>query len=186
MSVRRRERKRMAGVARVPITAPNDPNRRWSMDFIADALANGPRVRVLAVIDDFTRECLATEVDTSIPGLRVTRGLEQLARRTWDARADHGGQRPRVLGEGVRHLGVCQRGVAAPHRPWQAGPERVHREFQREARRRVSQRALPFRRPAHVESWRDDYNAFRPHSALGNRTPEEFAQQVVRNKPVGL
>ena len=56
LSVRRRQRKRMAGVTRVPTPALERPNQRWSMDFVSDALANGRRVRVLTVIDDFTRE----------------------------------------------------------------------------------------------------------------------------------
>ncbi len=73
LSVQRRQRKRMAGVARVPTMAPQHPNQRWSMDFVPDALASGRRIRVLTVIDDFTRESLTMEVDTSLPGLRVTR-----------------------------------------------------------------------------------------------------------------
>ena len=79
LSVRRRKRKRMAGIARVPTMAPERPNQRWSMDFVSDALASGRRIRVLTVIDDFTRESLAMEVDTSLPGLRVTRVLDRLA-----------------------------------------------------------------------------------------------------------
>ena len=79
LSVRRRQRKRMAGVARVPTPALERPNQRWSMDFVSDALANGRRIRVLTVIDDFTRESLATEVDISLPGLRVTQVLDRLA-----------------------------------------------------------------------------------------------------------
>ena len=79
LSVQRRQRKRMVGAARVPTPAPGRPNQRWSMDFVSDALANGRRIRVLTVIDDFTRERLATEVDTSLPGLRVTRVLDRLA-----------------------------------------------------------------------------------------------------------
>ena len=78
LSVQRRQRKRMVGVARVPTPAPGRPNQRWSMDFVSDALANSRRIRVLTVIDDFTRESLATEVDTSLPGLRVTRVLDRL------------------------------------------------------------------------------------------------------------
>ena len=79
LSVRRRKRKRMAGIARVPTMEPERPNQRWSMDFVSDALASGRRIRVLTVIDDFTRESLAMEVDTSLPGLRVTRVLDRLA-----------------------------------------------------------------------------------------------------------
>ena len=79
LSVRRRQRKRMSGVARVPTPALERPNQRWLMDFVSDALANGRRIRVLTVIDDFTRESLAAEVDISLPGLRVTQVLDRLA-----------------------------------------------------------------------------------------------------------
>ena len=70
LSVRRRKRKRMTSVARIPRPAPERPNQRWSVDFVSDALASGRRIRVLTVIDDFTRESLATEVGTSLPVLR--------------------------------------------------------------------------------------------------------------------
>jgi putative transposase len=55
-----------------------DFNQRWSMDFVSDQLANGRRIRALNVLDDFSRRCLAAEVDTSLPGLRVCRVLDRL------------------------------------------------------------------------------------------------------------
>ena len=76
LTVQRRKRKRMCGTARIASPKASRGNQRWSMDFVADSLANGRRIRVLTVVDDFTRECLATEVDTSLPGLRVARVLE--------------------------------------------------------------------------------------------------------------
>ena len=94
LSVRRRKRKRMAGIARVPTMAPERPNQRWSMDFVSDALASGRRIRVLTVIDDFTRESLALEVDTSLPGLPRDKGVGQAGHRPWPAGADHRRQRP--------------------------------------------------------------------------------------------
>ena len=58
---------------------PQGPNQRWSLDFVSDALADGRRFRILCVIDDFSRECLATVVDTSISGIRVARELDRIA-----------------------------------------------------------------------------------------------------------
>ena len=58
---------------------PQRPNQRWSLDFVSDALADGRRLRILCVIDDFSRECLATVVDTSISGIRVARELDRRA-----------------------------------------------------------------------------------------------------------
>ena len=79
LAVRRKHRKRLASALRTVLPSPAAPNERWSMDFVSDALMNGTRIRVFNVVDDFTRECLATEVDTSIPGLRATRVLERIA-----------------------------------------------------------------------------------------------------------
>ena len=60
------------------MTLPQGPNQRWSLDFLSDAFADGRRFRILAIVDDFTRECLALVPDTSLPGLRVVRELDAL------------------------------------------------------------------------------------------------------------
>jgi putative transposase len=78
LSVRRRRGRKRATGTRAPMAIPQGPNQRWSLDFVADALAWGRRFRVLAVVDDFTREALALVVDTSIGGQRVARELEAL------------------------------------------------------------------------------------------------------------
>ena len=78
LAVRRKRRKRIAQTARNPKVMPEGPNERWSMDFMADSLATGRGFRTLNVVDDFTRECLAIEVDTSLSGERVTRLLDQV------------------------------------------------------------------------------------------------------------
>ncbi len=77
---RRRGRKRATGT-RAPMAVSQGPNQRWSLDFVADALTWGRRFRVLAVVDDFTREALALVADTSIGGTRVTRELDALIAR---------------------------------------------------------------------------------------------------------
>lgn len=71
-------RKRALGT-RAPITLPQGPNQRWSLDLVSDMLADGRRFRVLMVVDDFTRECLALVVDTSLSGMRVARELDAIA-----------------------------------------------------------------------------------------------------------
>ena len=73
-------RKRALGT-RAPMALPQGPNQRWSLDFVSDALASGRRFRVLAIVDDFTRECLALVVDTSLSGARVVRELDRIAER---------------------------------------------------------------------------------------------------------
>ena len=77
--VRRRKRKRIAEIGRLQKVIPTGPNQSWSMDFISDGFIDGRRLRCLNVVDDFTRECLAIEVDTSWPGRRVVSVLERLA-----------------------------------------------------------------------------------------------------------
>jgi len=79
LSVRRRGGRKRALGTRAPMTVPQGADQRWSLDFVSDALADGRRFRVLCVVDDFTREALATVVDTSISGARVVRELEHLA-----------------------------------------------------------------------------------------------------------
>lgn len=79
LAVRRRKRKRIAGVERQVKPPATAPNQSWSMDFVSDGLADGRRFRTLNIVDDFTKECLAIEVDTSLPGRRVVAVLERLA-----------------------------------------------------------------------------------------------------------
>lgn len=87
LAVRRRRRKRLVR-ARIPLALPQGPNERWSLDFMSDQLADGRVFRALNVVDDFTRECRAIVVDTSLCGQRVARTLDQLVR-------EHG--RPKAL-----------------------------------------------------------------------------------------
>ena len=75
LSVKRRKRKRLVRIGQ-PTFIATEPNQQWSIDFVHDRMANGRPVRVLTVLDNFTRECLAFEVDTSLPSRRVTRALD--------------------------------------------------------------------------------------------------------------
>jgi putative transposase len=77
--VRRRKRKRIAGIERQPKVTALAPNQSWSMDFVSDGFVDGRRLRCMNIVDDFTKECLAIEVDTSLPGRRVVVVLERLA-----------------------------------------------------------------------------------------------------------
>lgn len=78
LMVRKRKRKRIGLTERLVMPAPQAPNQSWSMDYVADALIDGRKLRALTIVDDFTRECLAIEVDTSLPGGRVVAVLERL------------------------------------------------------------------------------------------------------------
>lgn len=78
LQLRLRRRKKLAAAIRIPMPQPTRLNQRWSMDFVSDTLWHGRRFRVLTVVDDYSRECLATVVDTSISGLRVSQVLEDI------------------------------------------------------------------------------------------------------------
>ncbi|MBB5278722.1 transposase InsO family protein [Rhizobium rosettiformans] len=90
LTVRKRGGRKRALGTRAPMTIPQGPNQRWSLDFVSDALVDGRRFRILCVLDDFSRECLATVVDNSLCGERVGRELNKIAFRTgypaWSSR----------------------------------------------------------------------------------------------------
>ena len=75
LSVRRKKRKRLLRVGQ-PLFTATRPNQQWAIDFVHDRMANGRTMRILSIIDTFTRECLALEVDTCLPSRRVTRALD--------------------------------------------------------------------------------------------------------------
>ena len=79
LALRRKRRRKGAAGARMVIPAPERPNQKWSMDFITDSIVTGRRFRALAIVDDYSRECPAIEVDTSMGGARVVSVLERLA-----------------------------------------------------------------------------------------------------------
>jgi putative transposase len=80
LGVRKRGGRKRAVGTRAPVALPQGPNQRWSLDFVSDALGNGRRFRVLAVVDDFTRECVGLVVDVSLAGLRVGRELGRIGK----------------------------------------------------------------------------------------------------------
>ena len=134
LSVRRRRGRKRATGTRAPMTIPQGPNQRWSLDFVSDVLSWGRRFRVLAVVDDFTRETLALIVDSSIPGGRVVRGADRLP---WRAADDRLRQWHRADLARRARLDKPHRHRVALHRARQAAAERLRRELQRPVPRRV-------------------------------------------------
>ena len=122
LQVRRRGGRKRALGTRAPMAIPQGPNQRWSLDFLSDAFTDGRRFRILAVVDDFTRECLALVADTSLSGLRVARELDAIiaqrgrpvdVRLRQRHRADQHGDPALVAGDADR---------VALHRARQAAP----------------------------------------------------------------
>src|SRR5690242_9964592 len=120
LQVRRRGGRKRALGTRAPMTLPQGPNQRWSMDFLSDQLRDGRRFRILAVVDDFTRECLAVVADTSLSGLRT--GCDH--QRTRQAGFDRQRQRHRTDEHGDPQLVPGNRRRVALHRARQTHPER--------------------------------------------------------------
>jgi putative transposase len=175
LAVRRRRGRKRATGTRAPMTVPQGPNQRWSLDFVADALFWGRRFRVLAVVDDFTREALALTVDTSIGGTRVVRELDALiARRGRPAMivSDNGTElTSRAVLEWTNRAGVEWHYIA-PGKPTQnAFVESFNGKFRDECLNEEVFTNLAEARSV-IEQWRQDYNQVRPHSAHGGLTPE--------------
>ncbi len=179
LAVRRKRRKRVAQTARRPKVLPAGPNERWSMDFMADSLATGRGFRTFNVVDDFTRECVAIEVDTSLSGERVTRVLDQVIER-------RGKPLSLVMDNGPEFAGraldawAYQRGVQLhfirPGKPIEnCFVESFNGKFRDEC---LNQHWFTSLRDARleIEAWRRDYNHVRPHSSLGQLPPAVFAK----------
>ena len=180
LQVRRIRRRRLTrSVApRVTLTAAN---QEWALDFASDATQGGRRLRVLSVIDAYTRECLALETDTSFPSRRVTRVLETVMSERGEPQGVRSDNGPELTS---RHYlaWFAEHKISAIHiqpgRPMQNGHvESFHGRLRDEclnvnwfwnlwdARRKIG-------------AWREHYNTRRPHSQLGYRTPEEFARSL--------
>jgi putative transposase len=194
LSLRRQKRKRMPSLARGAAELPTRPNERWALDFVSDALSWGRRIRCLTVVDCFTRESPAIEVDTSLPGARVVRVLEALATQRGLPESivlDNGPElTSRVLDQWAYDHGVQLRFID-PGKPVQNGfIESFNGRFRDECLNQHWFANLAHARRV-VDAWRLDYNRARPHSSLGYLTPDEFAQSVrettstVDPEPVG-
>lgn len=180
LAVRVRKRKRIGPFERKPLPKPLRANMSWSMDFVADSLADGRRLRVLTIVDDCTRECLALEVDTSLTGSRVVSVLERLA----DTRGlpqsitvDHGPEfEGKVLDAWAYTHGVTLAFIR-PGKPVEnAYIESFNGKFRDECLNEHWFITMAQAREI-IERWRIEYNTERPHSSLENRTPEEYAQR---------
>ncbi len=176
LSVRRRRGRKRATGTRAPIALPQGPNQRWSLDFVSDALSWGRRFRVLAVIDDFTREALALVVDTSIGGRRVVRELDALIgarRRPTTIVSDNGTElTSRAVLEWTNKTRLEWHYIA-PGKPQQnAFVESFNGRFRDEY---LNEEVFASLAKAWIliKAWRRDYNNVRPHSAHRGLTPVE-------------
>lgn len=191
LSLRRKKRKRACSVARTPAPRPLRPDEVWCLDFVHDQLWWGRRIRTLNVLDVCTREALGIEVDTSLSGVRVGRVLDRII--------DERGQAPQTIimdnGPELTSKALDQwayaRGVRLhfidPGKPVQnCFVESFNDKFRDECLNEHWFTTIWDAREK-IETWRVEYNRERPHSSLGDRTPEEFRRSITERKdPVGL
>jgi putative transposase len=178
LAVRRRGGRKRAIGTRAPMMIPLAPNERWSLDFVSDQLTDGRRFRILAIVDDCTRECLALVADTSLSGFRVARELDRLIIERGRPKmivSDNGSE----LTSNAILAWADQSHVAwhyiAPGKPMQnAFIESFNGRLRDELLNETLFTSLAQARVA-LGCWRADYNGSRPHSRLGWKTPSEFA-----------
>jgi putative transposase len=177
LSVKRRKRKRLARVGR-PLEQAVRANQEWAIDFASDALATGRAIRVLSVVDAYTRLCLALEGDTSFASRRVTRVLEraiQVYGRPERIRLDNG---PELTSRHFLAWAAEQRIELLhiqPGRPMQNGRVESFHGKLRDEFLNVSWFRNLFEARSKIEAWRREYNHERPHSSLNYLTPAAFA-----------
>jgi putative transposase len=169
-------RKRALGT-RAPLELPHTTNQRWSLDFVFDTLADGRRFCILCIVDDFSRECLATVVDTSLSGGRVVRELDRLS-------IERSTPRMIVSEDGTELTSVAVLRWAndrvdwhyiQPGKPVQNAFIESFNSRLRDLNEHVFSSLAQARET--IQAWRHDYNWVRPDSSLGARTPREFADQ---------
>lgn len=190
LQVRQRRKRKTAKWRGERPQAAGGLNQRWSMDFMSDQLADGRKMRTFNVVDDFSRECLAIEVDTSLCGARVARVLDRLV-------AERGRPARIVLDNGPEFTGreldrwayehEVELAFIQPGKPIQnAFVESFNGTMRNECLNEHWFLTLADARSI-IENWRIDYNLNRPHSSLGGMTPSEFAASLTprgeRNQP---
>jgi putative transposase len=180
LKVRRRGGRKRALGTRAPMTMPQGPNQRWSLDFVSDAFACGRRFRILCVVDDFTRECLALVADTSLSGARVARELDSLAAvrgKPLTVVSDNGTELTSTSILRWSQERQVEWHYIMPGKPTQnAFVESFNGRLRDECLNETLFTSLAHTRSI-LAAWKHDYNTVRPHSKLGGRTPAEIAGQ---------
>jgi len=183
----RRPRRRRRGPVGEIVNKAEYPNHVWSYDFLEDRTERGGKLRILVIIDEYTRECLAIKIAPSIPAsvvvevlewLFLTRGVPKYLR------SDNGPEFvAKMVCQWLEETG-CQTLFIKPGSPWENGyiesfidklrDECLNREVFRNGREAKDV----------AEAWREEYNNYRPHSSLGYLTPAEFAKRYQKKGQV--
>jgi len=186
LNIRRKVKRRLPARVKTPLVVPGVVNNSWSMDFMSDALITGRKIRILNVMDDFNREALCIEADTSLPAERVIRTLEDLI--DWrgkpeQIRVDNGPEfTSAVFSDWCTKKGITIKYIQ-PGKPMQNGfIERFNKSYRDEVLD-----AYLFDELSQVrvlsEEFMDDYNNKRPHESLNGVPPRKFLEEnlVLKN-----
>lgn len=180
--IRTRRRRKQAATSRVPLDPPDRVYQRWSLDFMSDQLASGGRIRILNVVDQLSRECLAAEVRTTFPAKEVTQVLERLIAiygRPESLTADNGSEfTSRHFDSWAYHHGITIDFIR-PGKP-------VENAFVESFNGTVRDECLSLHWFQSLDEaatilarWRAEYNETRPHSSLGYLAPIEYVAQLI-------
>lgn len=180
MQVRSKKRKKLVR-PRIPMVLPTQANERWSLDFVSDQLSNGRRIRVLNIVDDYSRHCVGQLVDTSISGHRMTRYLDELKSQRGLPQTIVMDNGPELTSKAMFFWGKAN-GVRLhfiqPGKPTQnAFVESFNARFRDGCLNQHWFKDLTEARGI-IEQWRTHYNEVRPHSSLGYQPPALFEEQV--------
>ena len=177
LNLKRRGKRRLPERVKAPLVIPAQPNEVWSADFMSDALWSGRRFRTFNVIDDFNREALRIEIDTSLPARRIVRALDELIEirgKPVALRMDNG---PELISDELErwaHRHGIERRFIQPGRPMQNGLiERFNRTYREEVLNCYVFETLGEVRRMTAD-WMRRYNAVRPHESLGNLAPRQY------------
>ena len=177
--VRTKQRKKLASRNRVSAACATTPNQRWSMDFVHARLTDHRWFRVLTVIDQFTRECLLLYADVSMSGAKVAAALAPIVRKRGAPQSitcDNGSEfSSKAMDTWAWQAGI-QLVFITPGRPVENG---FIESFNGRLRDECLNTTLFFSLAdvrQQLQRWQRDYNQFRPHSSLDDRTPDEFAR----------
>ena len=178
LQVRRRGGRKRALGTRAPLALPQGPNQRWSLDFVSDTFMDSRRFRMLAVVDDFTRECLTLVADTSLSGARVGRELDAIITRRGKPQtivSDNGTELTSMAILRWSQDTSVEWHYIAPGKPTQnAFIESFNGRLRDELLNETLFRSIDHAREM-LAIWKDDYNTVRPHSAIGNVPPAIYA-----------
>jgi len=186
----KRPKRSRAAAHRLDRVEASRPNESWSMDFVSDALFDGRRFRALTIVDNFSRECLAIHADQSLKGSDVTEIVTRICARAGQTpgriQVDNGSE---FISKALDHWAYENAVTLDFSRPGKPTDnpyiESFNGSFRDECLNLHWFLSLEDARTK-IKAWKDDYNSFRPHSSLGDLTPDQFTEEYLRNTPDSL